>query len=124
MTVENMMDLEWNGQIAQEALRIDQPAPNSSTYWLSEDTQIGKVTFKAHTLIQVNFTGLHHHSKYWQRPAEFLPERFDNSNILSEPPEGKKRHPFAWCPFNGGQRICFGKTFAEFNLKLLSTYIT
>lgn len=59
------MDLEWNGFVAQEALRIDQPPPNSSTYWLTEDTQIGEIRFRARTLIQINFTGLHHSGTYW-----------------------------------------------------------
>ena len=30
----------------------------------------------------------------------------------------------AWIPFNGGKRVCFGKTFAEVNLKILQTYLT
>lgn len=39
-------------------------------------------------------------------------------------PEGKKRNPMSWCPFSGGKRICFGKTFAESNLKIMLTYFT
>jgi len=63
----------------------------------------------------VNFHGLHYNYKEWQRPHEFIPERFDNSNPLSRTPDGRKRSAVCWTPFFGGMRICFGKTFAEAN---------
>ena len=68
--------------------------------------------------------GLHYNGNEWQRPKEFLPERFDMSSKLSLTPDGKKRSPMSWLPFNGGQRICFGKTFAEANLKIAVSYMT
>ena len=39
-------------------------------------------------------------------------------------PSGKKRNSFSWVPFAGGKRICFGKTFAEMNLKVVAVYLT
>ena len=53
-----------------------------------------------------------------------LPERFDHSDPLSLTPDGKKRTNYAWVPFHGGNRVCFGKTLAESNLKILVTYMT
>jgi cytochrome P450 len=53
-----------------------------------------------------------------------LPERFDPESPLYLTPDGKKRSPFSWTPFNGGKRICFGKTFAESNLKFIATYLS
>ena len=67
----------------------------------------------------INLDGLHFNAKHWQRPHEFLPERFDSKNSLSLSPDGSKRHTFAWAPFNGGKRVCFGKTFAEMEMKTL-----
>ena len=72
----------------------------------------------------VNFHGLHYNAKHWQKPYEFLPERFDKNNPLSKAPDGTKRHSYAWAPFSGGRRVCFGKTFAEMTIKTLMTYIT
>ena len=68
--------------------------------------------------------GLHRNSSQWQRPHEFLPERFDSSDPLSLTPAGMKRSPGSFAPFNGGKRICLGKNFAETNLKILLTYMT
>ena len=56
-------------------------------------------------------------------PNEFLPERFDPSHQLSLTPGGKKRSAYSFLPFSAGRRICFGKTFAEFNLKFITLYL-
>jgi len=39
-------------------------------------------------------------------------------------PAGKKRNPFSFIPFSAGKRVCFGKVFAEVNLKILTSYVT
>ena len=43
---------------------------------------------------------------------------------LSLTPAGKKRHVNAWVPFHGGSRVCFGKTLAEAEIKMVTTYLT
>jgi len=53
-----------------------------------------------------------------------LPERFDPDSDLYLTPKGKKRNSASWTPFSGGKRICFGKTFAEANLKIMLSYFT
>jgi len=89
------------------------------------DTQLGKkLRVKAKDYIMVNMMGLHINNNYWQRPFEFLPDRFDTSHPLSRTPTGDKRNTFAWAPFNGGKRICFGKTFAECVLKITISMMT
>ena len=90
-----------------------------------EDVNLaGKFTVKAGDRIRVLNWGLHKNSAEWQRPHEFLPERFDTESPLYLTPSGKKRNPMSWAPFSGGKRICFGKTFAESNLKIMLTYFT
>ena len=56
----------------------------------------------------------------WQKPDEFIPERFDPKSPLFLTPDGKKRHPLAFNPFLGGRRVCAGKSFAEIVMKLLT----
>ena len=60
---------------------------------------------------------MHYDPTEWQRPNEFLPERFDPNSELIKKPDGGKRNPLAFGAFLGGQRICLGKTFAELVLK-------
>lgn len=53
-----------------------------------------------------------------------MPDRFDSTSPLFLTPSGKKRHTMSYLPWSAGKRVCFGKTFAESNLKILLTYFT
>lgn len=48
----------------------------------------------------------HRHPAYWDRPDDFLPERW------ADPEAEKKRPRFAYLPFSGGPRQCIGNNFA------------
>jgi len=71
-----------------------------------------------------NLSGTHHNSVEYQRPKEFLPERWDHNSPLSLRPDGKKRSPFTLISFSGGRRICSGKAFSEYAIKIFMTYMT
>ena len=75
-------------------------------------------------MLQINFEAIHHDPAQWQRPTEFLPQRFDNEDPLSLTPDGKKRHINSYIPFHGGSRVCFGKTLAEREIKIFITMFT
>jgi len=64
-----------------------------------------------------------HNPEEWQRPDEFLPDRFDPDSDLYLTPTGKKRDPMSFIPFNGGKRVCFGKTFAEAANRIVSVML-
>jgi len=66
----------------------------------------------------------HFNATQWQKPHEFIPERFDHSDPLSLTPDGKRRSPYALIPFSGGKRVCSGKVFADAVLKTTATYLT
>ena len=74
--------------------------------------------------MMILFKGLAMNPAEWQKPHEFHPERFNPEHLLSLTPSGNKRQTTSWLPFNGGKRICFGKTFAEANLKVVATYLS
>ena len=64
-------------------------------------------------MLYINIGALASDPTQWQQPQKFIPERFDPKSRFFLTPEGKKRNPFAFCPFLGGSRICLGKTFVE-----------
>ena len=103
---------------------MNPPAPATSPAHFERDVKLGGIDVKAYEGLFINIIGLHMNQSQWQRPTEFLPDRFDPAHPLSKTPSGQKRHTFAWLPFNGGKRICFGKTFAEISLKFLLTMMT
>ena len=119
-----MQELSYLSQVIYEALRFMPPAATSSQLWLSEDAKVGDYLIRAGDKITLNMRGLHRNASQWQRPDEFLPERFDNSHPLSLTPKGGKRLPTSWLAFHGGKRICFGKTFAEANVRVATTYLS
>ena len=92
--------------------------------WFENGAQLGPLYLQPKETFVLNIFGLHRNANYWQRPEEFLPDRFDSSHPLSKTPSGQRRNPYAYLPFNGGKRICFGKTFAECVLKVVITLFT
>jgi len=104
-------------------MRIQPAIATSFVFFATQEIKLGKYTFQKDDQLVINFTGLGYNPAEWQRPMEFLPERFDHSNPLSLTPAGKKRHTMSYVPFHGGKRICFGKTLAESNMKILMTYL-
>ena len=107
-----------------ETLRIQSPVPTTTYTELIKDAKIGDINMRKGDKFTVTIHALHYNANEWQRPYEFLPERFDNSNPLSLTPNLQKRKTFSWAPFSGGKRVCFGKTFAEASLKIVATYLT
>ena len=125
VTLSTCQELDYLNMVICEALRMSPPVPCSSMYAVTEDTVVlGNTKFNKGDSLVVNFTGLHRHADEWQRPHEFLPRRFDPSHDLFLTPKGRKRNPYSWSPFNGGRRICFGKTFAEASLRIVATYLS
>ena len=90
----------------------------------SKDVKIGKINVAKGDHVFVNINALHYNQSQWRDPQKYIPERFDSESEWFLTPDGNKRHPFAFCPFSGGMRVCFGKTFAELSLLLISTFVT
>ena len=98
------------------------PGQHTSTYTVKRDVKVGGLHIKAGQFVTIMIHAMYMSSKEWQRPHEFLPQRFDSKDPLFLTPSGKKRHSFSFIPFSAGKRICFGKTFAQTNLRLATTY--
>lgn len=75
--------------------------------------KIGNYFFKKGDMFTIWVDGLHSNPEEWREPEKFVPERFDPASEWSLRPDGKKRNPYSFLPFNSGKRSCFGKTFAE-----------
>ena len=124
LTYEVIRDMKVLGCVFQETLRLNPVAPISSFQEVAKDTKFGWLSTKANQQFSFNISGLHLNGNQWQRPFEFLPDRFDPNHELSRTPDGKKRNPYSWLPFLGGRRICMGKHFAEIISKAVSTMMT
>mmetsp|Transcript_30470 Transcript_30470/g.29850 ORF Transcript_30470/g.29850 Transcript_30470/m.29850 type:complete len:166 (+) Transcript_30470:300-797(+) len=123
LTYDNLLHLKYLSHCIYETLRIDPSVPISSPFMFTEPVQIGGYTIRDDHYCQINIYGLHHNPAEWQRPEEFLPERWDSDNPLSLTPNGTKRHPMSYGPFLGGRRVCLGKTFSETAIKVIISMV-
>jgi cytochrome P450 len=73
-----------------------------------KDTKLGKFNFKKEDIFSVMIEDLHLNPEQWQRPEEYLPERWESGNPLGKTPSGHKRHPMSYIPFLSGPRNCLG----------------
>ena len=96
-------------------MRIEPPVPQSTSFCLTEDQEIGGIKVLANDMMLANIYKLHHLEDQWGADHnEFKPERF----------EGRGKHnPMSYMPFLAGKRICVGKTFAEYSLKIVLALI-
>ncbi len=106
-----------------ESLRIEPPVNFSTLCMMSEDTQVGKYTFKEGTAFIINMFDIHRNPKEWIEPEKYIPERFDPESKYYLTPGGKKRHPMSYSPFLGGKGVCLGKTFADMVSRVIAPNI-
>lgn len=114
LTIEVAEDFQYVRQCWNEAMRLQAPTNGSSLNSFCRDTVVKGVDFKSTDRYTVNFDAIHKDPKEWHDPLSFIPERFDSKSEFFKRPDGKPRHPFSYCPFFGGKRICLGKTLAEY----------
>lgn len=110
-------ELDYTKQAYYEVMRLDTPFSISSTNTVTQPCKIMGIDLVPGDAFFINMGAIHRDPIEWQRPDDFIPERFDMKSEMSLKPDGSKRNPLAFTPFLGGQRICLGKTFAELVLK-------
>jgi cytochrome P450 len=108
---EKVMALPYVHQIFSETMRL-YPAAWSVGRELTEDLEWENYSFPKGSSLMLSQYHTHRNSKHWDKPEEFRPERFS-------PEEEKKRHPFAYFPFGGGQRTCIGSNLARLEAQVI-----
>ena len=110
--MSNVNGLDLLRYVCKEGLRIDPPAQGSIGYRANKDCKIANVPIRPGTEINVAIHAIHRDPRHWQRPDEFLPERFDPTSSLSKTPDGNRRPSLAFLPFSLGARSCAGQLLA------------
>ena len=94
--------------VCEEALRIHPVVPISVRRlrgpWLFRDRQLAPGDS-----VGVALTLLHRDPALYERPSEFMPERFFT----------RQHSPFEYAPFGGGARRCLGASFALMEMQLV-----
>lgn len=100
---DDVAALKYTRAIVEETMRLYPPVPILSRECLVADV-IREHQVPVGSIMLVVPWLLHRHSLLWDKPHEFIPERFM--------PESPSRHPkYSYIPFSTGPRICLGAAF-------------
>ncbi|KAK8561153.1 hypothetical protein V6N12_048228 [Hibiscus sabdariffa] len=104
----DISNLVYLQAIIKETMRLYPAVPLSIPREAMEDCTVAGFHVPAGTRLLVNLWKLQRDPSIWQKPLDFMPERFlsDHANI------DVRGQNFEFIPFGGGRRICPGITFA------------
>ena len=109
--VSDLPKLKFTEMIAKETMRLYPPAYAVGREAI-EDTEMGGYRVPRGTQLFAFQWVTHHDPRFFERPDEFLPERWASESIQTLP-------RYAYFPFGGGPRQCIGNYFAMMEVVLL-----
>ena len=112
LTYGDLDALTDSAGLFNESLRLWGPVPYIPRRSVREFEYEG-VTVPANAQIGVSPDSAHYDEKYWTRPDQFDPERFNETRAEH------KSHPFAFSPYGGGAHKCIGMHFAQLLAKIV-----
>nr|APH81395.1 cytochrome P450 CYP4EB1 [Tigriopus kingsejongensis] len=98
----------------KEALRLYPSVPVYGRTLASDMLLDGGMVPKGATFLVISYL-LHRNPKIWDRPNDFVPDRFRNASadkIIN-------RNPYSYVPFSAGPRNCIGQRFAMMEEKAI-----
>jgi cytochrome P450 len=112
-TVADLPHLRYTRQVLEESLRLYPPAPIVIRR-VMKDTSINGYNLATGTKVFLSIYHVHRHPQFWDKPKQFMPERFDDKN---------KQHRCAYMPFGAGPYVCIGRQFALMEAQLILAQI-
>ncbi|KAI9179950.1 hypothetical protein H9P43_005297 [Blastocladiella emersonii ATCC 22665] len=131
-TFEDMARLKYTAAVMKETLRLFPIGWATARETFEAKTRIGDYVLPAKTPILVDYFNMHRNPAVWDRPLEFVPERWLTSSTGNDDEQqqgtaagapGPGMVPHSYLPFSGGLRSCIGKPFAEMEIKLLTVLL-
>ncbi len=110
-TVADLPKLRYAEMVVTESMRLYPPV-FTLTRRVAEPLEVGGHRMELETSLVMSQWVVHRDARWFEAPATFRPERWDNDLA--------KRLPrYAYFPFGGGPRLCIGNTFAMMEATLL-----
>ncbi|XP_038895465.1 cytochrome P450 71A1-like [Benincasa hispida] len=104
--MEDIEKMEYMHCVIKETLRLHPPAPFLVPRESAGEVEIEGYHIPSKTRVFVNVWAIQRDPMIWEKPNEFVPERFIQNSI------DYKGHDFEFIPFGSGRRKCAGISFA------------
>ncbi|KAK7265617.1 hypothetical protein RJT34_33239 [Clitoria ternatea] len=92
--------------VVKETLRLHTPTPLLAPRETMSSVKLKGYDIPAKTMVYINAWAIQRKPEFWEKPEEFLPERFENSQV-----DFKGQEYFQFIPFGFGRRGCPGMNF-------------
>ncbi|CAN6177403.1 unnamed protein product [Urochloa humidicola] len=112
VTEDDLANLHYMHLVIKEALRLHPPLPLLLPRECRRTCEVLGYDVPAGTIVFVNAWAIARDPSYWDMPEEFVPERFEGSEI------DFKGTDFEFIPFGAGRRMCPGMAFGLVHLEL------
>ncbi|XP_012222230.2 cytochrome P450 4C1-like [Linepithema humile] len=103
LDVKRLMTIRYLHMVIQETLRLFPASPIISRQ-LTGDIQLESCVLPDGCLVMIPIFAIHRNPMYWDKPEEFIPERFSSENSST-------RHRYTYIPFGTGPRDCLGQRY-------------
>ncbi|TKW12023.1 hypothetical protein SEVIR_5G010200v4 [Setaria viridis] len=112
---DHLENLSYLKRVIKETLRLHAPLPLLLPHETTEDTELLGYHVPARTRVIVNAWAIGRDPAAWERPEEFMPERFAADDMKADYVLGQD---FRFVPFGAGRRGCPGVGFAVPSMEL------
>jgi cytochrome P450 len=113
---ENLATMSYLRAVVKETLRLHPPAPLLVPHLSTADCEVlDGYTVPAGTRVIVNAWAIGRDPESWEKPEEFMPERF----VVVDGGIDFKGNDFQFLPFGAGRRICPGLNFGLATVEIM-----
>jgi len=110
-TDDDLKKMKYMDTVLKETLRLYPSVPQTTRVVVKEDVLPDGTKVKPGDRVIYMQYHLHRNPKYWEKPDVFMPERWNNPDLL--------KHAFQYLPFHGGPMQCLGRHMAHIEAKIL-----
>ncbi|XVF49790.1 hypothetical protein PTKIN_Ptkin04bG0043700 [Pterospermum kingtungense] len=111
--VDDINKMEYLKCVLKETLRLHPAAPFLVPRETSASFKLGGYDIPSNITVLINAWAIQRDPKWWEKPEEFIPERFENN------PVDYKGQDFHFIPFGIGRRGCPGMQFGVSSIEYL-----